>query len=129
MQAVHCNHGLKLVTNGEDTKNIAWYITNYKMKILLHLNNTSALLAKTFLYHCLAESYTSDLHLLNKRLIQCRVNTLTYEQEIGAPEVVSYLMGWGDRFISHHFETIYWFAVMSALRKSFPICCNHPRSQ
>ena len=30
-------------------------------------------------------------------------------------------MGWGDRFISHHFETIYWFAVISALKKTYPI--------
>ena len=121
MQAVRCNHDLKLVTNGEDTKNIAWYITNYETKLLLHSNNTSALLAKTFLYHRLAESYTSDLRLLNKRLIQRCANTLTREREIGAPEVVSYLMGWGDRFISHHFETIYWFAVISALKKTYPI--------
>ena len=121
LQAVRCNHDLKLVTNGEETKKIAWYFTNYETKILLHSTNTSALLAKTFRYHRVAESYTSDLHLLNKRLIQRCANTLTREREIGAPEVVSYLMGWGDRFISHHFETIYWFSVISMLKKCYPI--------
>ena len=121
LQAVRCNHDLKLVTNGEDTKKIAWYIMNYKMKILLNSNNTSALLAKTFMYHRAAESYTSNLRLLNKRLIQRCANTLTREREIGAPEVVSYLMGWGDRFVSHHFKTIYWYLVVSALKKAYPI--------
>ena len=94
---------------------------NYKMKILLNSNNTSALLAKTFMYHRAAESYTSNLRLLNKRLIQRCANTLTREREIGAPEVVSYLMGWGDRFVSHHFKMIYWYLVVSALKKAYPI--------
>ena len=121
LQAVRCNHDLKLVTNGEDTKKIVWYITNYETKILLNSNNTSALLTKTFMYHHAAESYTSDLCLLNKKLIQRCANTLTCEREIGAPEVVSYLMGWGDCFVSHHFEMIYWYSVVSALKKAYPI--------
>jgi hypothetical protein len=32
VQALRCNHDLKLITNGEDTKNLAWYITNYATK-------------------------------------------------------------------------------------------------
>ena len=30
-------------------------------------------------------------------------------------------MGWGDRFISHHFETIHWYAVVNLLKKCYPI--------
>lgn len=121
LQAVRCNHDLKLVTNGEETKKISWYITIYETKILLTSTNITALLAKTFLYHRASETYTTDLRLLNKRLIQRCVNTLTREREMGAPEVVSYLMGWGDRFVSHHFETIHWFSVTAALKKCYPI--------
>jgi hypothetical protein len=68
----------------------------------------------------------SDLTLLNKRLIQRCANTLTRQQELSAPEVVSYLMGWGDRFISHHFETIHWFTVVDLLKKSYPILMHEP---
>ena len=40
---------------------------------------------------------------------------LSHEQELSAPEVVSYLMGWGNCYISHHFETIPWFSILSLL--------------
>ena len=77
LQAVRCNHDLKLVTNGEETKKISWYITMYETKMILSSTNISALLAKTFLYHRASKTYTTDLHLLNKRLIQRCANTLT----------------------------------------------------
>ena len=30
-------------------------------------------------------------------------------------------MGWGDRFVSHHFETIHWYCVSCLLKKTFPM--------
>jgi hypothetical protein len=121
VQTVRCNHDLKLVTNGQDTKNLAWYISGYMVKKRETSSNTSALLAKTFAFHHEKERRTSDLTVLNKRLIQHCANTLSREQEISAPEVVSYLMGWGDCFISHHFKTIHWFSVVNLLKKTFPV--------
>lgn len=47
--------------------------------------------------------------------------TLTCQQELSAPEVVSYLMGWGDQFISHHFKTIHWYAVLRMLKTLYPV--------
>ncbi|KAF7289083.1 ATP-dependent DNA helicase [Mycena chlorophos] len=47
-------------------------------------------------------------------------NTLSRQHEFSAPEVVSYLMGWGDRFISHTYVKIYWDHVTAQLRKTFP---------
>ena len=29
-------------------------------------------------------------------------------------------MGWGDRYISHHFIHIYWDSAAAALKKTFP---------
>ncbi|KAF7318390.1 ATP-dependent DNA helicase [Mycena chlorophos] len=40
--------------------------------------------------------------------------------EFSAPEVISYLMGWGDRFISHVYVKIYWDQITAQLRKAFP---------
>lgn len=121
LQAVRCNHDIKLVTNGKETKNMAWYITKYVAKKQNVSTNTSALLAKMYAFHRDKERRTTDLTVLNKKLIQRCANTLTWEQELSAPEVVSYLMGWSDRFISHHFETIHWYSVVDLLKKSFPI--------
>ncbi|KAG1823894.1 uncharacterized protein BJ212DRAFT_1296415 [Suillus subaureus] len=60
-----------------------------------HSCNASALLAKTVAYH-------------------------HRKQEFSAPEVVSYLMGWGDHYISHPFQTIHWNSVTVLLKQSFP---------
>jgi hypothetical protein len=52
--------------------------------------------------------------------LQRCANTLSREQEFSAPEVISYLMGWGDRFISHFFVTIYWASVCRLIKKTYP---------
>jgi len=75
---------------------------------------------KNWHFHKARERYNSGVSQLNKRLLQRCANTLTREQEFSALEVVSYLMGWGDRYISHWFVTIYWNAVASLIRKTYP---------
>ncbi|KAF9494034.1 hypothetical protein BDN71DRAFT_1508086 [Pleurotus eryngii] len=57
---------------------------------------------------------------LNKKMINRCANVLSRDQEFSAPEVVSYLMGWGDRYVSHHFVTIYWDSVIYNLKENYP---------
>ena len=121
VQTLRANHDIKLVTNGESTKNLAWYISKYATKPQDASTNMSALLAKTYAFQPKDQTRSPDLCRLNKKLIQRCANTLSREQELSAPQVVSYLMGWGDRFISHHFETIHWYAVVNLLKKCYPI--------
>ena len=102
-------------------KDIAWYITHYIAKKQRESSNTSVLLAKTFIYHNASKQRNFDLVARNRKLIQPCANTLSREQELSAMEVVSYLMGWGDHYISHHFETIPWFLVLSLLQNSYPV--------
>ncbi|KIL64896.1 hypothetical protein M378DRAFT_567937 [Amanita muscaria Koide BX008] len=45
---------------------------------------------------------------------------LTFEREFGAPEIVSYLMGWGDRYESHCYSIIFLDAITNALKKAYP---------
>lgn len=120
LQCVRANHDIKLITNGGDTKDITWYITNYATKKQRHSFNTSALLAKRLAYHNIEERGNQDVTSINNKLLSRCANSLTREQEFSGPEVVSYLMGWGDRFISHHFVPIYWNGVLYALKKKFP---------
>jgi hypothetical protein len=114
------NHDIKLITNGVETKAITWYITQYATKKQYRSSNTSALLAKRVAFHLAQEKYTSDCRLLNKRLILRCANTLSREQEFGGPEVITYLMGWGDRYISHYFVAIYFDAIPATLKRQFP---------
>ena len=83
-------------------------------------SNASALLAKKLAFHRARERYNSDISMLNKQLLQRCANTLTREQEFSGLEVVSCLMGWGDRFISHCFVTIYWSVVVALIQKQYP---------
>ena len=120
MQCIRANQDIKMITSGAETMDIAFYISMYVAKRQANSSNASALLAKKLAFHKARERYNSDISQLNKRLLQRCANTLTREQEFSAPEVVSYLMGWGDRYISHWFVTIYWNAVASLIRKTYP---------
>ena len=120
MQCIRANHDIKLITNGSETRDISFYISLYVAKRQANTSNSSALLAKKLAFHKACERYNSDVSWLNKRLLQRCANTLTREQEFSGPEVISYLMGWGDRFISHFFVTIYWSAVTSLIKRKFP---------
>lgn len=121
LQCIHANHDIKLLTNGVETKDIAWYITHYVAKKQNASSNTSALLAKNLAFHHSEKNDPRDLSAINRRLIQRCGNCLSRQQELSAPEIISYLMGWGDRFISHHFETIPWYPLLELLKRAYPV--------
>ena len=80
----------------------------------------SALLAKRLALHTIEERERSDLTDINKQLIQCCANTLTQDREFSGPEIMAYLMGWGDRFKSHHYIGISVDRIMGALKERHP---------
>lgn len=127
LQCLRANHDIKLISNGEDTKDLSFYITTYTAKNQQHSSNTSALLAKTYSFNSsrLASRDVNSVHDLNKRLIQRCANSLSREQELSAPEVISYIMGWGDRYISHRFEHIHFGSVIHLLKKVWPMLDTH----
>jgi len=120
LHCVRSNHDIKLITNGMETKDLTFYITNYVAKKQRDSSNVSALLAKRLAFHQKQEKYTVDANLLNKRLIQRCANTLSREQEFSAPEVCSYLRRRGDRFISDFFVPIYLDGFRGVLKNAFP---------
>ncbi|KAG2029673.1 hypothetical protein BDR03DRAFT_987611 [Suillus americanus] len=71
VQVHKCGPGcVKLITNGDGTKHITWYISSYAMKQQQHSCNASTLLAKTIVYHQQDEVHHSDIRTLNKQLLQ-----------------------------------------------------------
>ncbi|KAF8138852.1 hypothetical protein EV363DRAFT_1102116, partial [Boletus edulis] len=122
MLCLRANHDIKLITNGEDTKDLAFYITTYAAKNQQHSSNATALLAKSyaFLPSSTHQNIFQSAQDINKRLIQQCANVLSREQELSAPEVMSYIMGWGDRYISHRFETLHFGSVIASLKKTWP---------
>ncbi|KAF7331514.1 ATP-dependent DNA helicase [Mycena kentingensis (nom. inval.)] len=120
MQLTRCNQDMKIVTNGTDTKDITFYITLYIAKRQIQAANASALFAKNAAMRDKLDARQQTNAELNKRLLQQCANTLSRQHEFSAPEVVSYLMGWGDRFISHSYVRVYWDQMTLALRNEFP---------
>ena len=124
LQTTRSNNDIKLLTNGSETKDIAWYITNYATKKQQVSSNTSTLLAKRLAFHKVQERRDPDIQNRSRRLIQRCANSLSHLQEFSSPEIMSHLMGWGDRFISNHFAIIYLDSIVYALQRAFPKLCK-----
>ena len=80
----------------------------------------SALLGSALMYHQKHLPHHQSLQEQNRLLIYRCFNVLNREAELSAPQVMSYLMGWGDRFISHQYAPVYWGQLARALKKAHP---------
>ncbi|KAJ3845768.1 hypothetical protein EV368DRAFT_664, partial [Lentinula lateritia] len=121
LETLLCNHDVKLVTNGDETQDMTMYATNYSSKQQPRTWNKSALLAKQHAFHKKQEAKTAEADVANRRLVSRCAISLSREREMSAPEVISHLMGWGDRYIPHHFNAIYLDGILYALRCAFPV--------
>lgn len=124
MLCVRCNHDIKLLTNVASTGGIAWYITLYATKKQQKSSNASAVLARQLAFHSQQSLRDPQVDELNQKMLNRCANALSRDQEFSAPEVIGYLMGWGDRYISNHYSVIYWDSVVIGLKHTFPELCN-----
>nr|GAT42479.1 predicted protein [Mycena chlorophos] len=126
------NMDIKLLTNSWETKDIAFYITLYIAKKQVQAANTSAILADSYAFkHDTASEPTAlevgeedeakkSIKTINKKLFAQCANTLSRQYELSGPEVMGYLMGWGDRYLSHTFVKIYWDPIVATLHRTYP---------
>lgn len=117
---LRANHDLKLITNGAETKSAAWYITSYATKGQKRSHNMSALLGTAVTRHNASDAYQGDIRERNRLLLYRCWNALNRMTELSAPQVVMYLMGWGDSFTSHRYVPLYWSSVHAHLCKHHP---------
>ena len=117
---LRCNNDLKLVIYGRETKNIGRYLTNYQSKDPAKSYNISALLGSALMYHQKHLPRSESLQEQNRLLIYRCFNALNRQAELSGPQVMSYLMGWGDRFTSHQYVSVYWCQLANSLKKAYP---------
>ncbi len=117
-----CNNDGKLLTNGADTKNITFYVSSYAGKKQGKNHNLSAILADAYLYNQSnpKPEYMHDLREQQRLLLFRLINSINREQELAAPMVISYLMGWGDMKTSHSYASLYWSSFSATLYRTFP---------
>lgn len=126
---LRCNNDIKLLTNGRETKNITFYVTTYATKKQGRSFNMSAILAEGYAYHQRypKPEYVDDLREGNRLLLFRLVNTMNREQELAAVMIISYLMGWGDSYMSHMYASIFWSSFVRTLFETFPQLANSER--
>jgi hypothetical protein len=117
-----CNNDGKFLTSGADTKNITFYVTSYAAKKQGKNYNLSAVMADGYAYHLdhPKPEYNDKIRDQQRLLLFRLVHSINREQELAAPMVISYLMGWGDVYRSHTYSSIYWSSFVSALNATFP---------
>ena len=117
---LRCNNDIKTVIYGKDTKNIGRYLTYYQNKDPSKSYNMSALLGSALAYHQSHLPHFESLREQNRLLIYRCFNILNRQAELSGPQVISYLMNWGDRFASHQYVPVYWNQLASTLKRVFP---------
>ena len=122
---MRCNNDGKFLSNGADTLDLSYYVTNYAAKKQSQNYSVCAILAKGLAKHLARNDYWRTLQdqqrLLNFRLVYA----LTREQEISGPMIMSYLMGWGDCYRSHTYTNVYWASFVASLLRIFPQLLPH----
>lgn len=117
---MRCNNNGKLITNGSATKNITHYFTTYATKKQKGTYNLVALMTKGYLYHLSHREDAQDLRNSHRLLMIRLLNAISHEQELAAPMVMSYLMGWGDMYMSHRYALIKWTQFVLHLQNQWP---------
>ena len=128
LTSMRCNNDIKLNTNGADTKDIAFYVTAYATKKQKKSHNLSALMANGLSYH-LDNPKFDDIRERNRLLVYRCINVINREAELSGPQVVSYLMGYGDNFTSHYYSPMFTSQFFVAVQRMFPGLRSHLSSR
>ncbi|KDN38232.1 hypothetical protein RSAG8_09631, partial [Rhizoctonia solani AG-8 WAC10335] len=115
-----CNNDIKFISNGFDARAIIWYITAYQTKKQRQSHNASALLADGIAYHLASSDYIDNIRERNRLLISRCLRILNRQMEQSAPQVISYLLGYGDTFASHTYVAVYWSSVAAEILRACP---------
>ena len=83
-------------------------------------HNISVLIAKGYAFHGQCHDTMDSLQDEQQLLIFRLVHTRNCEQVLATPMVMSYLMGWGDIYCSHHYTPIFWSLFTGAILREFP---------
>ena len=126
---LRCNNDIKAVIYGRDTRNIGMYLTNYQSKDPSKSYNMSALLATALTYHQAKSDHFDSIRERNRLLIYRCFNVLNQQAELSAPQVISYLMNWGNRFTSHRYVSVFWNQLANTLNAAYPNLQNFSDSR
>jgi len=76
-------------------------------------------MASALPYHISNPRY-EDIRERNRLLVYRCLNIINREMELSGPQVVSYLMGYGDTYTSHNYAPLYTNLLFGAIKRMFP---------
>ena len=105
MTSMRCNHDVKFIPSGKDSKALVFYITDYATKPQLSIHHMLLLIAASKksvdVCHC-----SEDTVQRSKQFTTKCMNRITTETEISGSHVSHFLLGHLDKKASHSFVTL-----------------------
>ncbi|KAI0706588.1 hypothetical protein C8Q76DRAFT_630109, partial [Earliella scabrosa] len=108
MFLMKCNMDIKHIGSGEGAKTLIYYVTDYitKSSLPAHLGLAALLYAINRTdRRCAGSSEWTDSH--DSAALTTVVNSMLARQEISHAQVMSYLVGGGDHYMSHQFRVLH----------------------
>jgi hypothetical protein len=111
--ALRCNHDVKYISNGRDSKALAFYITSYITKNALTTHNAFPIMMAAAdgieggIHRCAPNPVLTPSQQLNRELVIKCVNKLTTHAERSGPEIATMLLGYPLHYTDHSFEKLY----------------------
>ncbi len=119
ISACRSNMDIKYIFSGSDAKALVYYITDYVTKSSLSFHDTFSLVLKAIQSlekYKLPDNINMSAEEKSRRLVLRCYNTLASQQELSAPQVASYLMGWSDHYTTHEFANIFLVGIENYLQ-------------
>ena len=111
---------IKFIGSGGSAKAIFFYITDYIAKHQLKSHVAYSLIETAIQKIDAIEKESNNILMHGKQLLQKCAHALISQQELSGQQVASYLLDYGDHYMSHTFKPLYWRAFEGYLNKQSP---------
>lgn len=110
---LRANHDIQHITNGMDSKSVAFYISDYITKVGLQSHNIFPIILTAMdsakKYPLPNRTEISELeHLVRSLVIKC-LNKLTTHKERSGPDVASSLLGFPEHLTDQTFQNVFLY--------------------
>ncbi|KAI0354166.1 hypothetical protein OH77DRAFT_1549171 [Trametes cingulata] len=116
------NMDIKFIGSGEAAKALIHYVTDYitKPSLPAHAGLSALSYAIQKTNEKFAHMTEDNAEKRSRGALTLAVNRMLSRQEMSHQQVMSYLVGGGDKYASHTFRVLYWGSFDRIFRKAFP---------
>jgi hypothetical protein len=118
ISACRSNMDIKFIWTGNDAKALVYYITDYVTKSSLAFYDMFALAQQGIKSIEQQRSTTGEDNAVEKsrKLVLRCYNMIASHQEVSGVQVASYLMNYGDHYVTHTFRNLFLISIENYLQ-------------